>query len=149
MTTHSSVLAWRIPGSGEPGGLPSSTFMHWRRNGNPLQCSCLENPRDGGLGGAWWAAVYGVTQSRMRLKRLSSSSSIEKVVHCDFLLFAESSHKSQLPSLTIRKSLKVFNFLSLQVYFLFNVRLVIFEIPWIWVSLTEEKLPMIISASLA
>ena len=38
-------------------------------NGNPLQCSCLENPRDGG---AWWAAVYGVTQSRTRLKRLSS-----------------------------------------------------------------------------
>ena len=39
-------------------------------NGNPLQCSCLENPRDGG---AWWAAVYGVAQSRTRLKRLSSS----------------------------------------------------------------------------
>ena len=41
-------------------------------NGNPLQCSCLENPRDGG---AWWAAVYGVSQSQTRLKRLSSSSS--------------------------------------------------------------------------
>ena len=41
-------------------------------NGNPLQCSCLENPRDGG---AWWAAVYGVAQSRTQLKRLSSSSS--------------------------------------------------------------------------
>ena len=41
------------------------------RNGNPLQCSCLENPRDGG---AWQAAVYGVTQSRTGLKRLSSSS---------------------------------------------------------------------------
>ena len=41
-------------------------------NGNPLQCSCLENPRDRG---AWWAAVYGVAQSRKRLKRLSSSSS--------------------------------------------------------------------------
>ena len=40
--------------------------------GNPLQCSCLENPRDGG---AWWAAVCGVTQSRTRLKRLNSSSS--------------------------------------------------------------------------
>ena len=39
-------------------------------NGNPLQCSCLENPRDGG---AWWAAVYGVTQSRTWLKWLSSS----------------------------------------------------------------------------
>ena len=42
-------------------------------NGNPLQCSCLENPRDGG---AWWAAVYGVAQSQTWLKRLSSSSSI-------------------------------------------------------------------------
>ena len=41
-------------------------------NGNPLQCSCLENPRDRG---AWWAAVYGVAQSQTRLKRLSSSSS--------------------------------------------------------------------------
>lgn len=41
-------------------------------NGNPLQCSCLENPRNGE---AWWAAIYGVTQSRTRLKRLSSSSS--------------------------------------------------------------------------
>ena len=41
-------------------------------NGNLLQCSCLENPRDGG---AWWAAVYGVTHSWTRLKRLSSSSS--------------------------------------------------------------------------
>ena len=42
-------------------------------NGNPLQCSCLENPRDGG---AWWAAIYGVAQSQTRLKRLSSSSRI-------------------------------------------------------------------------
>ena len=40
-------------------------------NGNPLQCSCLENPRDGI---AWWAAIYGVAQSRTRLKQLSSSS---------------------------------------------------------------------------
>ena len=45
-------------------------------NGNPLQCSCLENPRDGG---AWWAAVYGVPQSRTRLKRLSSSKPVIKV----------------------------------------------------------------------
>ena len=42
-------------------------------NGNPLQCSCLENPRDGG---AWWVAIYGIAQSQTRLKRLSSSSSI-------------------------------------------------------------------------
>ena len=45
-----------------------------KANGNPLQCSCLENPRDGG---AWWATVYGVARSRTRLKLLSSSSSIE------------------------------------------------------------------------
>ena len=43
-------------------------------NGNPLQCSCLENPRDGR---AWWAAVYGVAQSRTWLKRLSSNSSMD------------------------------------------------------------------------
>ena len=47
-------------------------------NGNPLQCSCLENPRDGG---AWWAAVYGVTQSRIRLKQLSSSNSSNIILH--------------------------------------------------------------------
>ena len=46
---------------------------------NPLQCSCLENPRDGG---AWWAAVYGVSQSQTRLKRLSSSSSSRMVMGC-------------------------------------------------------------------
>ena len=45
-------------------------------SGSPLQCSCLENLRDGG---AWWVAVYGVAQSRTRLKRLSSSSS--KLIH--------------------------------------------------------------------
>ena len=46
-------------------------------NGKPLQCSCLENPRDGG---ASWAAVYGVAQSRTRLKRLSSSSSSKTIL---------------------------------------------------------------------
>ena len=45
--------------------------MATHSNGNPLQYSCLENPRDRG---AWWAAVYGVAQSRTRLKRFSSSS---------------------------------------------------------------------------
>ena len=49
-------------------------------NGNSLQCSCLENPRDGG---PWWAAVYGVTQSQTRLKRLSSSSSSSSL-ECKF-----------------------------------------------------------------
>ena len=52
-------------------------------NGNPFQCSCLENPRDGG---AWWAAVYGVAQSRTQLKRLSSSSSILLYIDIPHLL---------------------------------------------------------------
>ena len=47
-------------------------------NGNPLQCSCLENPRDGR---AWWAAIYGVAQSWTRLKPLSSSSSSSSMLH--------------------------------------------------------------------
>ena len=88
MAPHSSTLAWRIPWTEEPGRLQSmgreeSDTTEWfhspfslscigEENGNPLQCSCLENPRDGG---AWWAAVYGVAQSRTRLKRLSSSRS--------------------------------------------------------------------------
>ena len=54
-------------------------------NGNPLQCSCLEDPRDGG---AWWAAVHGVAQSRTRLKRLSSSSSSILLILCSFLKVA-------------------------------------------------------------
>ena len=48
-------------------------------NGNPLQCSCLEDPRDGG---AWWAAVYGVAQSRTRLKQLSRRSLKASCCHC-------------------------------------------------------------------
>ena len=51
-------------------------------NGNPLQCSCLENPRDRG---AWWAAVYGVAQSRTRLKHLSSSSSSSGQIYQSFI----------------------------------------------------------------
>ena len=47
-------------------------------NGNPLQCSCLENPRNRG---AWWAAVYGVAQSRTQLKQLSSSKFFERFPH--------------------------------------------------------------------
>ena len=51
----------------------SSLSCVGKGNGNPLQCSCLENPKDGG---AWWAAIYGVAQNQTQLKRLSSSSSI-------------------------------------------------------------------------
>ena len=88
MAPHSRTFAWKIPWTEEPGrlqsmGLLESDTTEWLHfhfslsctgegNGNQLQCSCLENPRDGG---AWWAAVYGVAQSRTRLKRLSSSSS--------------------------------------------------------------------------
>jgi len=88
MAPHSSTLAWKIPWMEEPGRLQSmgslesdtterfhfhfSLSFIGEGNGNPLQCSCLENPRDGE---AWWAAIYGVIQSQTRLKRLSSSSS--------------------------------------------------------------------------
>ena len=81
MAPHSSTLAWKIPWTEEPDGLSvhgvaeldTTEQLHFHfslsrtgdGNGNPLQCSCLENPRDGG---AWWAAVYGVAQSRTRLK---------------------------------------------------------------------------------
>ena len=66
MSTHSSILAWRIPGTEEPGGLPSigSHACIGGGNGTPLQYSCLENPRDGG---AWWAAVHGVAKNQTRL----------------------------------------------------------------------------------
>ena len=89
MAPHSSTLAWKIPWMEKPGRLQSMGSLrvghNWATslwlftscigegNGNPLQCSCLENPRDGG---AWWAAIYGVTQSWTWLKWLSSSSSI-------------------------------------------------------------------------
>ena len=86
MAPHSSTLAWKILWTEEPGGLQSMGSLGVGRdwatslslscigegNANPLQYSCLENPRDGG---AWWAAICGVTQSRTPLKRLSSSSS--------------------------------------------------------------------------
>ena len=86
MAPHSSALAWKIPWMEEPGRLQSmgsrrvehdwptslSLSCIGEGDGNPLQCSCLENPRDGG---AWWAAIHGVAWSRTRLKWLSSSSS--------------------------------------------------------------------------
>ena len=60
------------PATQETGWIPGLGRFPEEENGNPLQYSCLENPRDRG---AYWAAVYGVAQSRTRLKRLSSSSS--------------------------------------------------------------------------
>ena len=74
---------WRSLEGCSPWGREESDTTEWLHfhfslscigegNGNPLQCSCLENSRDGG---AWWAAVYGVAQSWTQLKQLSSSSS--------------------------------------------------------------------------
>ena len=60
-------------------------------NGSPLQCSCLENPRDGG---AWWAAVYGVSQSQTQLKRLSSSSSSMHSCKAQIFTLKATSHHS-------------------------------------------------------
>ena len=76
MAPHSSTLAWKIPRTEEPGrlqfmglyGSDTTERLHFHfslscigeGNGNPLQCSCLENPRGWG---AWWAAVYGVAES--------------------------------------------------------------------------------------
>ena len=103
MATHSSVLAWRIPRMEEPGGLQSMRSLRvghdWATslslscigegNGNPLQCSCLENPRDGG---AWWEAIYGVAQSWTRLKWLSSIHSREDNVLYSLLTLMWISH---------------------------------------------------------
>ena len=103
MATYSSILAWRIPCTEEPGGLQSmgsqrvghTEQLHFHfslsctgeGNGDPLQCSCLENPRDGG---AWWAAVYGVTQSRTRLSDFTfpfhfHALEKEMATHCSVL----------------------------------------------------------------
>ena len=82
MAPHSSTLAWRIPGTGEPGGLPSmglhrvghgcsvlaaaaaAGIIIGERNSNPLQYSCLENPTDRG---AWWTTVHEVAKRQTQL----------------------------------------------------------------------------------
>ena len=86
------MFSWKFPWTEQPGKLQSmgswrvehdwATSLHFslscvgEENGNPLQCSCLENPRDGG---AWWGAIYGVAQSWTQLKWLSRSSSSDDV----------------------------------------------------------------------
>ena len=93
MAPHSSTLASKIPWTEEPGKLQSMGLLrvghdfiftftftfHFHAcigegNGNPLQCSCLENPRDGG---ASWAAIYGIAQSWTRLKPLSAPTHMD------------------------------------------------------------------------
>ena len=98
MAPHSSTLSRKIPWTEEPGRLQSMgslrvghdwatslsffSFMHWRRKWHPLQCSCLENPRDGG---AWWAAVYGVAQSRTRLSDLAAAACLFNILQLQIL----------------------------------------------------------------
>ena len=109
MATHSSTLAWKIPWTEEPGRLQSmgsrrvghdcATSLSFslscigEGNGNPLQCSCLENPRDGG---AWWAAVCGVAQSQTRLKRLGGGGGSSE----RYILFLSKCYISVCPYLT-------------------------------------------------
>ena len=91
MAPHSTTLAWKIPWMEEPGRLQSmgslesdtTEQLHFHfslscigeGNGNPLQCSCLETPRDGR---AWWAAVYGVTQSWTGLSDLAVATAVAR-----------------------------------------------------------------------
>ena len=99
MAPHSSTLARKIPWMEKPGRLQSmgslesdmTERLHFQfslscigeGNGNPLQCSCLENPRDGE---AWWAAIYGVAWSRTRLKWLSSNLAAPSAEGTSFLV---------------------------------------------------------------
>ena len=93
MAPHSSTFAQKISWMEKPGRLQSmgsleldTERLHFHfslscigeGNGNPLQCSCLENPRDGG---AWWDAVYGVAQSRTRLKDLAAAAAAVNWLH--------------------------------------------------------------------
>ena len=99
MAPHSSTLAWKIPWTEEPGRLQSMgllrvghnwvtslslfIFMHWRRKWQPTPVFLPGESRDRG---AWWAAVYGVAQSRTRLRRLSSRVSEHQLL-CIHILY--------------------------------------------------------------
>ena len=117
MAPHSSTLAWKIQQTEEPGRLQSMgllrvghdwatslslfTFTHSRRKWQPTPLFLPENPRDGG---AWWAAVYGVAQSRTQLKWLSSSSSLNLESQVSMLRFQ--SHDGLWPVCVSAKSLQ-------------------------------------------
>ena len=121
MATNSSALAWKIPWTEEPGRLQSMgsqrvgydwatslslfTFMHWRRKWQPTPVFL---PGESQGWGAWWAAVYRVTQSRTRLKQLSSSSSSDRwysTLFCD----AGQDSETELP---VSQLITVFQLLS-------------------------------------
>ena len=134
MAPHSSTFTRKIPWTEEPGGLQS--MGSWRvghnwatslscigeGNGNPLQCSCLESPRDGA---AWWAAVYGVAQSRTRLKRLSSSSSSSSTVRCPRLTLdliqTEISHFFQGPLIPSVETVIEIMLWSFKINFIYDI----------------------------
>ena len=89
-------------------------------NGNPLQCSCLENPRDGG---AWWAAVYGVTQSWTGLKRRSSSSSSSSITFLKKAIYLNKNSTFHLYSMIFESNIRY-----LQIVYTILVKLEIWTI---------------------
>ena len=142
MAPHSSTLAWKIPWMEEPVRLQSMGSLRvgqdWATslslsctgegNGNALQCSCLENPRDGG---AWWAAVYGVAQSRTQLKWLSISCKTKT----DLLEALSSTSPLLHPSLYgINRNSPLYTHISCTyshtIYLLFPPRLYVFPPLW-------------------
>ena len=126
MAPHSSTLAWKIPWTEEPGRLQSmgslesdtTERLHFHfslscigeGNGNLLQCSCLENPRDGET---WWAAIYGVAQSWTWLQRLSSSSS--SIYRSNQSILKEISPGCSLEGLMLKLKLQYFGHLTRRV----------------------------------
>ena len=125
MVPHSSTLAWKIPWMEEPWRLQSMGSLRvghdWATslshagegNGNPLQCSCLENPRDGG---AWWAAIYAVAQSWTWLKWLSSKDTL-KILNSNKLTEDITIWEKQV-------------FLKKTFYFVLGYSLLIATMPW-------------------
>ena len=146
MAPHSSTFAWKIPWTEEPDrlqsmGLLESDTTEWLHfhfslscigegNGNPLQCSCLENPRDGG---AWWAAIYGVAQSRTWLTRLSSSSSSSYEIFACFYILKIAFDLFFLKFMGLHFSLMIHFELIFVESVRFGLKFIIIIIFWLWV----------------